>query len=87
MAKKRGTPGLLEQLRELLNGSDEKMTELARKTKVDPANLSRFMRGKSSLSSAALDRIVRALHIRLVAGPADVPEGPPRGRRKGGPPK
>jgi len=69
--------GLVEQLRELVRNSGQTLTELAGLTGVDPARLSRFLHGKRGLSQEALDRIVRALHIRLVTDPADVREGPP----------
>jgi len=85
MAKKQreGVEGLVEQLRELVRGSGQTLTQLADLTGVDPARLSRFLHGKRGLSQDALDRIVRALHIRLVAAP-DVQEGPPPGPKPAG---
>jgi hypothetical protein len=66
-----GRAGLADQLREAIRGSDQSLNRLAHVTGVDSGRLSRFMTGRRGLTLDALDRIVRALRIRLVA------EGPP----------
>jgi transcriptional regulator with XRE-family HTH domain len=82
MAKKRTleAPGLVEQLRELVRSSGQTLIKLADLTGVDPSRLSRFLNARRGLSQEALDRIVRALNIRLVRGdapPATPPPAPP----------
>jgi plasmid maintenance system antidote protein VapI len=81
MARKKSadrTGGLVEQLREIVRGMDRTLTELAALTGVEPSRMSRFLRGERGLGQDALDRIVKALDLRIVRGPMT-----PRPRKKG----
>jgi transcriptional regulator with XRE-family HTH domain len=85
MAGKRRGEGfsLVEQLRDAIQQSGRSLNQLAQLTGVDSGRLSRFMTGKRGLSQGALDRIFRALQLRVIAGsaPAAPNEGPIGGEK------
>ena len=77
MAKKKRQPQegarpggqrVTDQLREAIRRSGESLNQLAGRTGVDRARLSRFVRGERGLSRAAVDDLCLALGLRLVGG-------------------
>src|SRR5262249_19080081 len=54
-----------DQLREAIKQSGESLNQLAGRTGVDRARLSRFVRGERGLSLAAVDELCRVLGLRL----------------------
>jgi DNA-binding Xre family transcriptional regulator len=61
-------PGLVDQIREALRNSGQSLGELEQATGVDRGSLSRFLRGKRDLRGSVLDRLCRALNLRLTGG-------------------
>jgi len=74
------SPLLTDQLREAIRSSGESSSDICRATKVDPATISRFMRGERGLSMEALNAIVR--HLRLVLVRERRPAKPGNGKSK-----
>jgi transcriptional regulator with XRE-family HTH domain len=67
--KKPEESGLVDQIRQALTADGKSLTELEALTGVDRGSLSRFLRGKRDLSGSVLDRICRALRLRLTPEP------------------
>lgn len=60
---------LSAQLAALIEAATISRCELARRTKVDKAQLSRFVHGQGQLTTGSLDRIGDVLRLRLVQDP------------------
>lgn len=59
-------PPLSDQLREFIANAPISQNRLSSETNLDPATISRFMRGTGGLSTAGLDAIAQVLGLGLV---------------------
>ena len=67
MAKKRTTrPKFSEQIRTAIQESELTRYEIAKRTGVDQAALSRFMSGERGLSTSSLDKLMVVLELEVV---------------------
>lgn len=68
----RGDPESLgDGIRGAIKASPLSLREIARRTDLDPAALSRFVNGKAGMSLDSLNRIAAELGLRVVAKPHD----------------
>jgi hypothetical protein len=65
MPKKKGAPGLVEQLKEAIRGSGKSLYQLGKDSGVGPDRLSRFMRGERGLTIRAVEQLCDTLGLRL----------------------
>jgi transcriptional regulator with XRE-family HTH domain len=65
MAKKKGAPGLVEQLRDAIRGSGQSLNQLSHACGVGRDRLSRFLRGERGLTLDAAEKICRTLRLEL----------------------
>jgi transcriptional regulator with XRE-family HTH domain len=65
MARKKGAPGLVEQLREAIRRSGQSLNQLSAACGVGRDRLSRFMRGERDITLGAAEKICLALHLKL----------------------
>lgn len=82
MEPKKGAPGLVQQLREAIQGSGQSLYQLSKASGIGRDRLSRFMRGERDLTLEAAEKICNALQLRLTG--TEQPEPPARARRKRG---
>jgi transcriptional regulator with XRE-family HTH domain len=75
MARKKGAPGLVEQLKQAIRDSGKTLMQLSEESGVDTGRLSRFLRGKRNINILAAEKICDALGLGLA---------PVQRRRKGG---
>jgi len=61
-------PGVVEQLRAAIQNSGESLNGLGARVGIGADRLSRFVRGERGLSLAAVDKLCRALGLRLTGG-------------------
>ena len=59
---------LADQVRAAIAASDLSQYEIAKRSGVDEASLSRFMNGKGSLSFASLEKIAPVLRLQIIVG-------------------
>jgi hypothetical protein len=73
---------LVGDLKKAIRSSGQSLTQLGRVCNVNPAQLSRFMRGERGLTLRAAGRICEALRLRLTSeGPPEQPRKSPRKRK------
>jgi transcriptional regulator with XRE-family HTH domain len=65
MAKKKGVPGLVEQLKQAIRDSGKTLMQLSQESGVDTGRLSRFLRGKRNINILAVEKICDALGLGL----------------------
>lgn len=80
-----GERGVVEQLREAIRQSGESLNHLGKRSGVDSARLSRFMRGQRGLTLTAAEKLCDALGLLLIGVDVPAPSKPSgeKGRRKG----
>ena len=66
MTKKKPALKLSDQLRDFITNAPISQNRLASETNLDPATISRFMRGTGGLSTAGMDEIAQVLGLGLV---------------------
>ncbi|HJT78210.1 MAG TPA: helix-turn-helix transcriptional regulator [Gemmataceae bacterium] len=71
MAKKREGQSVMDQIREAIRGSGMSLNEISKLSKVSSSQLSRFMTGKRMLTLPVAERLLQALHLRLVVLPEE----------------
>jgi hypothetical protein len=76
-----------ETLREAIRICGLSLNRLGKSCGVGADRLSRFVRGDRDLTGKAIDRVCRALGLRLVMGPPPPPPPPPGPKGKGGKPR
>jgi len=57
-----------EQLRRIIRGSGMSLLELHRETGLQPAAISRFLNGHSSMTMASVDRLAQVIDIHVKQG-------------------
>jgi transcriptional regulator with XRE-family HTH domain len=65
MAKKKGEPGLVDQLRDAIRDSGQSLNQLSHACGVGRDRLSRFLRGERGLTLDAAEKICRTLRLEL----------------------
>jgi ribosome-binding protein aMBF1 (putative translation factor) len=63
---KRKTKGIEEQLRQAILDADMSRNQLAKKSKVDPAQLCYFVQGKRTLTLKSAEKIAVVLKLELI---------------------
>lgn len=82
MARKRPDADLSDQLRDIFRRKPSAYA-IARAAEVDPATVQRFLDGERDMTTGTLDKIGRALGLKVIeTGRGMVPDGPPRSRRR-----
>jgi DNA-binding phage protein len=76
--------GVVEQLRDAIRESGRTLQNLAEESGVGKDRLSRFMRGERDMTFGAVEKVCRALGLRL-AGGEGASAGPVAGRSAPGP--
>jgi hypothetical protein len=66
--------GLIVQLREAVQASGRSLTQLGKACKVDPGQLSRFMRGERLLSLPAAAKVAEFLQLKLIGQQSGKPK-------------
>lgn len=75
MAGRRGpATDIVQQLRDAISSSGEKLRELERRADIGPGVLSRFMRAERTLTLAVAAKVCRVLGLQLTK-PAEAGEG------------
>jgi transcriptional regulator with XRE-family HTH domain len=75
--RKKGEPGLVEQLREAIRTSGRTLSELEEACGIGKDRLSRFVRGERGIGLEAAERICAALNLRLTPAPKRARRRPP----------
>jgi transcriptional regulator with XRE-family HTH domain len=66
MAKKKREGGVIATLKEIIRSSGQSLNKLSEVSGVDKGRISRFLRGERALTSDAIDKLCRALRLKLV---------------------
>lgn len=66
---------LSDQLRVIIRNHEMSRYAICRAADVDPSQLHRFLNGKGRLTTDSLDRIGKALGLRLAPASSDSPQG------------
>lgn len=80
-------PGLIEQLQEAIRQSGRSLTQLAIDAGVGSNQLSRFMRGKRTLTLETAEKVCRVLQLQLTSyakASTDRPQEPPAAEKTPG---
>jgi DNA-binding phage protein len=76
MSKRKEEKGLIAQLKEAIRSSDKTLYQIGKESTVGPEQLYRFMSGKRGLNISAVEKLCRALRLKLVAEPTQPGEQP-----------
>jgi transcriptional regulator with XRE-family HTH domain len=82
--KKTGEPPLIKQLRDEIQNSGQSLNQLARNAGVEPAQLSRFVRGERTLTLPAVAKVCQALGLELTRTKPAAPSGEKSARKPRG---
>jgi transcriptional regulator with XRE-family HTH domain len=66
VAKKKGPPRLIDQLKEAIRGSGQTLRQLGRAAGVSADQISRFLRDHRTLTLPAVAKLCQALDLQLV---------------------